>query len=263
MRKLSLLLAGIILLTISCEKNGSNNIEKIKGTQEEFKTKVKKLSIVEDYSLNTIVHNPNNNFDEIGKLHNYGCDILLEKMEKLNFSQKEFSEKVFFTELYNVADSMNIELKDRSLQEIPVKRMFEKNSFVEEENLNKLEKEGLIDKYEKEYIDSLKNMALQCTSLNELQNKIVKFENKVLNKNTLSKTEKETILYSTSILRYSSAYWASKGLNTAQDKGWGEFIGVCLGDAMGFVVGNGIFPGGGGIIGAVGMSFAANAACAS
>ena len=262
MRKLSLLLAGIILLLISCEKN-LTNIEKQKGTQEEFLKNVKKRSILKDYSLNTIVHNPNNNFDEIGKLHNYGCDILLIKMKKLNFSQKEFNEKVFFTELYNIADSMNIELKDSSLQEIPMKRMFENNSFVEEENLNKLQKEGLIDKYEKEYINSLKNMALQCTSLNELQNKIVKFENKVLNKNTLSKTEKETILYSTSILRYSSAYWASKGLNTTQAKGWGEFIGVCLGDAMGFVVGNGILPGGGGLAGAIGMSFAANAACAS
>jgi len=183
-------------------------------------------------------------------------------MKKINFRQKKFSEKVFFNELYNVADSMNIEIKYSSLKEIPVKRMYVKKSFTDEKNLNKLQKEGLINKYEKEYIDSLKNMALQCTSLNELQNKIVKFENKVLNKNNLSTTEKETILHSTSILRYSSAYWASKGYNT-QTKGLGEFIGVCLGDAMGFVVGNGICPGGGGVIGAIGMSAATNAAMAS
>ena len=237
MRKLSIILVSVILLSLGCEKETAK-IEK----QEllELDLKVQELGIAEEYNLETIVHNPNNSYEAIGLLHNYGCDLLTEKIKKLDL-QKGFDNKAYCKEIYDMAKSMNMEIQEGSLENIPFEQIVSKSDFIGDANLDQFVQEGLLSENLKKSIITLRETVLQCSTLEEMQSKVILLENEFLADGSLSESEKENILGACAIARYSSAYWVSEGIIDPSSKGDGLAI-VAL-DVFGGVMG-GLFSGG-------------------
>ncbi|MDK2978037.1 MAG: hypothetical protein PWP52_751 [Bacteroidales bacterium] len=245
MKKTVIILMSIFLFSIGCEKE---SIKSDKETLSELDLKVKELGIEDEYTLEAIINNPNNSFEAAGILHNYGCDIINEKMEKYNF-KSGFDKEVICEIGYDLAKTMNMEIPNGFLKKIPFEKILSKNSFISDESLDQYVKEGLITENLKKCSIKLRESILQCFTLNEIQNKVILLENEFLTDDSLSELEKEIILSACAVARYSCAYWTSEGVIDTSSKGRGLM--VVITDAFGFVIGGttgGIFGGGVGAV---------------
>lgn len=244
MRKLSIILVSIVLLSFGCEKETTKLEEQ---ELSEFELKVQELGIGDEYNLETIIHNPNNQYEAIGLLHNYGCDLLTEKFKEFDL-QKGFDKNAFCKNGYELAKSMNMEISVGALENIPFERILSKSDFVGDENLNQLVQEGLLTENLKKSFIRLRETAMQCSVLDELQNRVIQLENEFLADESLSELEKENILSACAIARYSSAYWISEGVVDTSSKTVWWMIFLC--DAAGGVIGGTTTGGVGAVVGA-------------
>lgn len=99
--------------------------------------------------------------------------------------------------------------------------------------------EGLLSENLKNSFITLYETLKQCSSLKEIQNKILILENNFLASDSLSETEKENILHACSIAKYSSAHWVSKGVINPSSKNdnWAVLGCDIVGGIMGFMGG--------------------------
>jgi hypothetical protein len=188
--------------------------------------------------------NSKNEFDYVGQIHNQIVSAFVETTEGEKLTNTEVLEKV----------------KSITLANDDYKKLFEAEYYeLAEEHVN----EGLKD-FPNEFrnmIDSFAITSKAKTIFNELLSNTFEIENTeisfakyrdyvlsledfILNKSTLEKREKDVILCSTSVARYSSYLWVGSNPQPEAKKhlGW-----VIAGDVVGGILG-GIF---GGVVGAI------------
>jgi hypothetical protein len=259
MKKLAIIFVSFIILTISCERD-SVNIKTIKESTPKELSKlqilVDSLGISEKYNLSTIVHNPENKFEVVGILHNYGCDFILEKMKNINFEKNfDIKSNAYIKSGYEFAQTMNIEIPNGLLEAIPFDRMNSKGGFIDDENLQMLVDSGLFTGNLKNLFIKLKDNISNCSNLKEVQNSVVLLENEFLSDESLSELERQNILCACAVFRYSSAYWASKGINIS-DKGLFKWLLLGFSDLVGFGLGTSVGGPAAGVIAAADVSIA-------
>lgn len=257
MKKIAIIFVSFIILTISCERDSV----KINTIKESTRNELSKLQVLVDslgisgkYNLSTIVHNPENKFEVVGILHNYGCDFISEKV-KNNIVKKNFDIKLnaYIKGSYEFAHTMNIEISNGLLETIPFDQMNYKGGFIPDEYLQLLVDSGLFTGNLKNLFIKLRDNVSKCSNLNEVQNSVVLLENEFLSDESLSELDRQNILCACAIFRYSSAYWASKIIDIP-DKGFLKWLILGISDTMGFLEGTAIGGPAAGVIVAAGQS---------
>jgi hypothetical protein len=188
--------------------------------------------------------NSKNEFDYVGKIHNQVVAEFVETTE---------GEKLTNTEVLN-------KIKSITLANADYNKLFESEYYeLTEEHVN----EGLKD-FPNEFRNIIDSFALSSkakTIFNELlsntfeiesseisyakyKDYLLNLEDFIMNKSTLEKREKDAILCSTSVARYSSYLWVGSNPQPESKKHFGWVI---AGDVVGGILG-GIF---GGVVGAI------------
>lgn len=241
------LLSVISLLSFSCSKE-NNNLEK--QTQ---KTKVENVVNVNAklYEKYKEAFNPTNPWEFYGAIHNDILDDLKVKEqlksvasrpspliqetnkmdEAISYSLTRLSEK------YNILD---VDLgKSSSIQEIKFILNDEKNSYSNVVDKYTSAYRPIVKKAINDFFAIIENLSEENASYKDVKQSIIEFEESIIKRNDLKKEEKDYILKTTSIARYSSLFWSSQtSSSNIFARPWWKWLTVVSADVAGGLTGN-------------------------
>lgn len=189
--------------------------------------------------------NPKNEFDYVGVIHNQIISDFVRQTEGEKLTNEEVLDKVKTITLSN-SDyikhfgteylGLTIEQVNEGIEDFP-------NEFANIIN-------GLTIRTEtKDIFNALLGETFEIEnsqlSYDKYREYVLTLEDSIIDNKTLPKNEKDAVLYSTSVARYSSYLWIGNNQNSTSKKHFGWVI---AGDVAGGIIG-GIFGGVGGAIG--------------
>ena len=195
--------------------------------------------------------NPKNEFDFVGEIHNQIVSEFITETEGQKLTNKEVLEKVESITLSNTDYSKHFGTEYYGLTEEQVDEGI--NDFSNE--FENIISDLPISEESKAIFNELigKTFEIENSQLSyeEYKDYVLQLEEKTFDNNALPEKEKDSILYTTSVARYSSYLWVGSKDDSTSKKHFGWVI---AGDVAGGIIG-GIFGGvGGAISGASGGS---------
>lgn len=195
----------IALIFTSCTKEGEvttkkNSIKVNNGTAMYFG-----ITTMPFYIVNP--SNPDNPMDSFGIIHNEGIHYIYNHLSSLTSQNIIEIAQNLTRDLYS-DNSINLFDSIKLINTNGIFMNWQVGYKPNESNIEKLHKKGLISDLCKNYLLELESIALINKDLEELIKKCKNIENEILASN-VSSQEKNILLGSASVLRYSAAYWFS------------------------------------------------------
>lgn len=198
--------------------------------------------------------NPSNPFDSVGIHHNLGLDYVFAQnshptIEQVVSLSNAYTMKVYGGREPSLSASLPTEESIRTLLRDATDRF---SSMIDHTNYSANCKAQL-----KQLIALVTDTtSANCSEYCHIKANIVAFETDVLNSTSISQTEKNQILYVSSVARYSAFRWSEKfheqNPSTANNRKWWEVALVIVSDVAGGIGGSSVGVTVGGALGASG-----------
>ncbi len=189
--------------------------------------------------------NPKNKFDYVGDIHNQIVSEFVTETEGLKLTNKEVLEKVESITLSNTDYVKRFGSEYYGLTEEQVNEGIKDFPNEFENIINDLPISEEAKKIFNELVGKTFEIENSQLSYEEYKDYVLKLEDSIFKNTTLPEKEKDSILYTTSVARYSSYLWVGSNDNSTSKKHFGWVI---AGDVVGGIIG-GIF---GGVVGGIG-----------